>query len=57
MDSDNVLVDPSLLVDGAADTRPRDPEYEFDYVVSDAFAHFVESSSEYADDPMFSFYR
>lgn len=57
MESNDVAVDPSLLVDATADRRPRYDRYgEFSYFVSESFQNLVEESSSYRDDPTFSFY-
>lgn len=57
LDSDRVLIDPSILVSSEAENRPQPGGYdEFEYFVSDAFAEVVRSNSDYVQDPTFDFF-
>lgn len=57
MDSDQVLVDPSILLSDKADKLPPEGPYEeFDFVISESFANVVNSNSEYVGDAVFGFF-
>jgi hypothetical protein len=57
MDSDRVLVDPSILLAAQADTRPPEMHYdEFSFSISESFAKVVRNNDGYVDDPSFEFF-
>ncbi|GGM52800.1 hypothetical protein [Haloarcula argentinensis] len=57
MDSDRVIVDPSLLISAEADKRPPEMEYDqFSFSISDSFAQVVRNNDAYVDDSTFEFF-
>jgi len=57
MDSDQVIVDPSLLIASQADKRPPVSHYpDFDYYISESFAQTVRENDAYIGDSTFEFF-
>lgn len=57
MESNHVIVDPSLLLAAEADNRPTQNYYDgFEFYISEAFADTVRANDEYVDDPTFEFF-
>ncbi|MFC7205298.1 hypothetical protein ACFQJC_17445 [Haloferax namakaokahaiae] len=53
MDTDNLMLDPSLLVSRTADKRATN---EFKHYISRSFAELVNSCDSYTEDPTFNFF-